>query len=293
MSKPFVVYHASCADGFCSAWIARRFLRTKDDNGRPVESSVDYLPAHYGDPIPDVHGRRVYVLDFSYAAEQLLKLAECNESVLVLDHHESAEKNLAGVKHERLTVKFNKQRSGAGMTWEHFSGSGPVPWLVRYTEDRDLWRFALTESRAINANLRGYPFDFSEWDKLEGMAGSTAKWTQFIKEGEAILRVERLQVAEAVKHATEVEIAGYKVLAVNTTVHQSEVGAALAVDRPFGVTFTVGQKGVIVSLRSVPGEVNVSEVAQRFGGGGHARAAGFTLAHYDAKEVFAGVEKRV
>ena len=38
--------------------------------------------------------------------------------------------------------------------------------LLHHIEDRDLWRFALPQTRAIQANVFSYPYDFNVWDEL-------------------------------------------------------------------------------------------------------------------------------
>jgi len=63
MAKRLVIYHANCIDGYTSAWAAWR--KYGDD--------AEYLPASYGDPAPDVTGRWVLVVDFSYPRDVMLK----------------------------------------------------------------------------------------------------------------------------------------------------------------------------------------------------------------------------
>lgn len=98
-----------------------------------------------------------------------------------------------------------------------------------------------------------------------------------VLEGAAILKYQAEQVARHVKHAVEIELDGYRVLAVNATTLQSEIGEALAEGRPFGATWFVrGDGRKVWSLRSRgPSGIDVSEVARKMGGGGHPNAAGF------------------
>lgn len=93
--------------------------------------------------------------------------------------------------------------------------------------------------------------------------------------------VERLR-SELVARATEVQFGPHKVLAVNATSDMSEVAGALAENRPFGIAwFELADGRIKLSLRSRKGGVNVAEVAQRLGGGGHAEAAEVTLSFVD------------
>lgn len=274
MTKPIVIYHAGCSDGFCAAWVAHKKL---GDN-------AEYVPANYGEPPPDVSGREVYILDFSYKRPVMEGLRQKASMLTVLDHHKTAEAELVafgatGNPNEETNVffRFDMTKSGGRLAWEHFfpHPAMEVPWLVDYTEDRDLWRWKLPNSKAVSAFIRSYPFEFPRWDSWEYIAADDA---EMIAAGEAILRYQDSLVDDAVKVASEIELDGYKVLCVNTTCLNSEIGEKLAEERPFSVTFFIRNDGKKVwSLRSrgVDG-IDVSEIAKRHGGGGHKQAAGFT-----------------
>uniref|UniRef100_UPI0037C0ADD3 DHHA1 domain-containing protein n=1 Tax=Flavobacterium sp. TaxID=239 RepID=UPI0037C0ADD3 len=74
------------------------------------------------------------------------------------------------------------------------------------------------------------------------------------------------------------EIGGYMVPLVNCNyLYASDIGNILAKDQPFSVTYYDTAKSRCFSLRSVPGGVDVSEVANKFNGGGHKHAAGFKV----------------
>jgi oligoribonuclease NrnB/cAMP/cGMP phosphodiesterase (DHH superfamily) len=271
-----VVYHAGCADGFCAAWLFKHAF-----------PDAEFVPASYGDPPPDVRGRDVFVADFSYRWETMLEVARDAASLTVLDHHKTAEQALRGLPEEcRLLglaepfIRFDMGKSGGRLTWEYLAEREgkfarkpfrDVPWLVRYTEDRDLWLWKMHASREVNAALRSYSADFATWDAL---ADRTA--LELLSEGQAILRRELQIVADHVRFAGEVEIDGHKVLSVNATVLTSEIAGELAAGRPFGVCWFQRADGKrCVSLRSRDGGLDVSEVAKSHGGGGHRNAAGY------------------
>jgi oligoribonuclease NrnB/cAMP/cGMP phosphodiesterase (DHH superfamily) len=275
-NKTYVVYHGGCWDGFCAAWVARGVLK----------GAVEYIPVQYGQPPPAVEpGSRLYILDFSYDRGTMLFLAKQVHALTVLDHHKTAQEALAGFADEcergyglrRPTVVFDMGKSGGRLTWEYFHGAlgEPSPGVVDYTEDRDLWRWALPKSKEVNACLRSYPLDFDLWDDFGRLAAEELAW-RFAAPGEAILRRERQIVDDHLHHAHEVELGGHRVLTVNATVLFSEIAGELAKNRPFGACyFDRGDGKRVWSLRSTEGGVDVSEVARLKGGGGHAQAAGF------------------
>lgn len=291
MNRPLVVYHAGCADGFCCTWLFR--LAFPD---------ADFHAAHYGTDPPDVRGRpHVYIADFAYKRPVMLDLhCACLGKLTVLDHHKTSQADLEGFDTEAHsltgvmpTVVFDMTKSGGRLTWEYLkekglfrrmpafervrsANNGKAPWIVDYTEDRDLWRWELPDSRAVNAALRSHPFDFDTWDRLE--AGYRMDLHVAVREGEAILRRERQAVDRHVRHAREIEVLGHKVLCVNATDLESEIGQELCKGRPFSLTyFDRGDGFRVYSLRSDADGLDVSEIAKKFGGGGHRNAAGFQV----------------
>ena len=281
--RTVIVYHAGCWDGFCAAWVLRKVFPT-----------AEFHAAHYGTEAPDVAGARVVIADFCYKRPVMRRIMSAAHSVVVLDHHKTAEAELAGIVDEFVMrpdlianppgselplVVFDMTKSGGRLAWEYICAGGlsswaniPAPWLVDYTEDRDLWRHALPFSREINAALRSYPLDFDGWDAMARR--DPVEW--LVPEGRAILRHDAQVVDQHVRHAREIELAGYKVLAVNATVLFSEIAGKLAEGRPFGACYFDRADGLRQwSLRSQDGGVDVSEVAVRLGGGGHRNAAGF------------------
>ena len=54
--RKLCIYHGNCADGFTSAWVVRKALG----------EDVDYHAGVYQNPPPDVAGRDVVMVDFSY-----------------------------------------------------------------------------------------------------------------------------------------------------------------------------------------------------------------------------------
>lgn len=279
MDRPIIIYHKNCPDGFTAAWCAYR----------KFGPDCDFVPANYGEEPPDVRGRRVFILDFSYKRPVMRQILSQAHSVAVLDHHKTAEAELAGISDEFLlrpdlianppgselpTIWFDMEKSGARLAWEYFFPDEPVSWLVRYVEDRDLWRWRLRMSKEVNSALSSYPWTFEQWDEMHSLP---LTWPdKLAAEGIAIERYKAQQVENICQHACEIEMDGHRILAVNTTVQFSEVAGKLAENRPFGAAWFVRADGKRQwSLRSREGGIDVSEVAKAHGGGGHRNAAGF------------------
>ncbi len=268
--KPLVIYHADCVDGFTAAWCAWHFFK-----GR-----ADFQAAKYGDEPPDVTGRMVYVLDFSYHGDVLVKMAADALLLAVIDHHESALPHITSLQssgHNSVT-SFDMTKSGARLAWEHFFPDVPPPPLVLYVEDRDLWRHRLVSSEAVSAVIKGYQKKFELWDALDVTLRNRERAEKLIEGGIAILKYEDQMIRAICSKAGKAVIGGHKVLCANTMVLASEVGEKLAEGHLFGATwYADGNGDVVYSLRSREGGIKVNDVAAMYGGGGHPQAAGFRL----------------
>lgn len=275
VERPVVFFHGpACRDGWCAAWLAKK--RWPD---------AELVPASYGDPVPDVRGRDVLVLDFSWQRDALLAMKAAARSVLVLDHHKTAQAELAGLDF----CTFDMERSGAGLALDHFfpqarewaqasleAVGSAAPWVAwgrvaLYCEDRDLWSWKLPNSREVNAALEVYPTTVEAWDALPAIPALAT-------EGAAMLRFKQAEINGLAERAAPLALPEGTVLAVNTPLHQSEVGHLLAQRSPSRVALLWYRdtQGVFrCSLRSADDGPDVSEWARTRGGGGHAKAAGF------------------
>lgn len=295
---PLVIYHAACRDGFAAAWAAQY-----------VMAKAETYAAFYGQepPYELAQGRDVYVLDFSYPRAQMRELICRSMKTVVCEHHKTAfselsnlveEMQFEGLRHAGDQVVFDLERSGAGIAWDKLVAKDPCwangdgcgasighhrgcqyerPWPINYVEDRDLWRLALPHTREINAFLGAVPFEFEAWDALIRMPLEDAR-----KAGVAIQMKQRQYAAEVGKNAIRFDFEGHTgVPLVNAP--QCDVSELLEalLDRtqsPIAMAWWQRADGLFqYSLRS-RGDLDVSALAKRHGGGGHQNAAGFQCA---------------
>ena len=261
MTKTMVIYHADCVDGFTAAWVARNCL----------PGCGEFNPAKYGDLPPDVSGRDVYVLDFSYPRDVMKKMNDDASFMVVLDHHKSAEADCKGLGF----CEFDVNRSGAGMAWDFWYPHTTRPWLVNAVEDRDLWRFLNSGTREVHAYLMSIPMSWEDW-------GNTVDtdYSVIVRQGAAILRSIE-QYCESVARSARGEVFhGYRgITATAPRRYHSELAHYLLEHNSIAqisITYFRNEHGEWeYSLRS-RGDIDVVPLAERYGGGGHAAAAGFT-----------------
>lgn len=255
-----ILYHANCPDGFGAAWSAWTRLGDK----------ATYVPVSHGDPPPQLPAdARVAIVDFSYPRDQIVDLKSRVADLVVLDHHASAQRNLQGLDY----AYFDMKHSGARLSWDFFHPDEPVPDLVSYVEDGDLWKWSLPNSHEFRNGLLSYPFGFEQWDKL------SRDIPPLVSDGTVISRWRDQLIHRIADRAQTGEIDGHEVPVVNGPPElASDVCHELIERNPdaaFVASWYYDQDGNRQwELRS-GGDFDVSKLAEKFGGGGHFHASGF------------------
>ena len=260
-SVDLVIYHENCSDGFAAAYSAWKLLGDK----------AEYYPAKYGSHPPNVEGKTVVILDFSYNNATTKKMIAEAKSLLVIDHHKSAMTEL----HDITCTHFDMNQSGAMLAWKFFHPSKEAPRLIKLIEDRDLWRWEIPYSREFSAAFDMVKFDFEEYEKF--LADSEVDNAQ--ARGAYILAYSETVISKIAKNASPRRMGGKSVLVVNSPAWMSEIGNNLGLACDFAVVWYYDHRSmqVKVSLRAYHDDTDVSEIAKKFGGGGHRKAAGFSL----------------
>ena len=263
-----VIYHKNCPDGFGAAWAAH----AKYPNAHFVAMS-------YNEPMPDLDDPKLlYIVDFSFKRDQMLKFHNQlgTENVILLDHHETALAELADIPN----CIVSQENSGAIMTWDYLFPETEAPAILRYIEDRDLWRWELPHSREISAYIASWFNDrtFDRWNLLSHEIDH--EFERVAIEGAAILRTHQQLIEQVCSYAHTVVIDGHEVPAAQSGILQSEIGEHLLEKypkAPFAAIYVKENHRTRWSLRAREGGHNVAVTATNFQGGGHAAAAGFSI----------------
>jgi uncharacterized protein len=263
-----VIYHKRCPDGFGAAYAA----------WKKFGDTAEYIPTGYGDEaLEGLEGKEVYLVDFSYEIPgEMERLAKITKRFVALDHHESS-KELTRIAPEHV---FDEKRAGATIAWSFFHPDTPMPRLMQYLEDGDLYRYALPETRDVFSYLVVQPDDFQIWDALAETLEDDTKRTTFLIKAAAYTEYFELLAKISVEAAKKVRFEDmdcYFTTAMPSITMRSYVGHALYQKLPpIALVVSAHPDGFGVSIRG-DGTVDVSKIAQKYGGGGHVGSAGFFI----------------
>lgn len=288
--KPLIISHAGCMDGLGALLAAQMILG---------EGNFDIHLATYGSPVPDVQDRDVYIFDFSYARDVMLSIIEKAKQVSVVDHHATAEETLKDLPCFTL---FDKNRSGAVLAYDFLmSVTYPdkkvyeIPQILLFIQDRDLWAWKLPYSAEINEYFRTqlkYDTDDLVQSNLQMLMeihdrSKRFGWDKYVEIGTDRLRSKSQMVENVLSRRFNVlvELDGEHIevgVAFGPDKLTSEVGGELAKLMPSGVGMVITGMGMAPKFgMSVRGTKESGDLAKRiaesYGGGGHAQAAGCGL----------------
>jgi hypothetical protein len=221
------------------------------------------------------------LVDFSYKRAVVEEICKVATRVVLIDHHKTAIDDLAPlIEEKRIEALTSLDHSGAMLAWKWFNGNNEegMPQLLRHIEDRDLWKFNLPFTREIQANVFSYPYTFSAWDEL-----MSADVNSLVVAGAAIERKHHKDIAELINVCRRTMIINGIEVPVASLPYTltSDAGHLMAKEHPskIGVCYWDTPDGRVFSLRSTDDGPDVSKIAKRYGGGGHAHAAGFRVAY--------------
>jgi oligoribonuclease NrnB/cAMP/cGMP phosphodiesterase (DHH superfamily) len=287
-----IYYHGNCTDGWAAAYVAHlKYPEAK------------LVPAFYSTepPYEEVEGKDVLMVDFAWKGRDVnIKLNLLAKSLRIFEHHKTAGETLKNLEF----VTYDVTRSGAGLAWDYLFGKDSGlpngkgerrndgyerPWWVNYVEDYDIWNKKLPLTDSVNMYLHALPHEIKVWDDINS---GLIPYEYVESVGEGMRQQQAYQVKSLVAMSNSGRGWGCTVGFVNAPYFfTSDVGHELAKTHDIGMTWQVRKDGLVAfGLRSI-GDIDVSKVAKRLGGGGHKNSAGFELSQGSARSLLEDILK--
>lgn len=278
-----VFYHYPCVDGMASAWIPWRENQHRINDIQFIGCQND---GKSPDTLTNIKNKNILLVDFCFTKSQMIKLKKESKKLFIIDHHESNQRSL---QHFDNCI-FDLKRSAAQIMWDvqYPESNGYRPWFIEIIADRDLWKWEISNSENIGKGL--YSANYYNWEKLEKLYTRLLSGYEdedkyiFNIVGDTVGKIEQKEISMCLRKAVPTIFTTnnetYNVMLVTCSPHlRSHVGNQLCKnDCDFAAIyqydFVTNQWWI--SLRGND-KVNLSKIAEKFGGGGHYNAAGFTI----------------
>lgn len=266
------IYHNKDLDGLCSAAIVRRAF-----------PECELFGWDHGDPIPDLSGQdEIIMVDISFPLTKMLELATVYGSRLtVIDHHKSfIDKFIPAIEHIKDPPICNLQ-VGLGaceLTYEYFFDLEIPEWIALLGKfdtwrEFDTWEWKnriLPFQYAMRARVQT-PMDLFEIDK---------SIKTIIEEGISILRYVKTNESFLMsKYAFTCEFEGLTALCLNMPNTNLLTFKSIYDNTKHDLVLAFNYTGSFwkISIATDNESLDCSAIASKYGGGGHAQAAGFEV----------------
>jgi oligoribonuclease NrnB/cAMP/cGMP phosphodiesterase (DHH superfamily) len=268
-----ICFHHNDPDGHTCGAIVRKAL---GEAVTLIESDYNVTPIPW-DLIEQAE--QVIVADFSFPVTDMRRLAEGRELVWI-DHHKSAIAEFAGIADHWPGIR-DVSEAACVLTWKYYFPQRPMPKAVLLIGDRDIWRWAEKDTGPFNESLYNHDHDANNtafWKPLLEDDASTLE--KMIAEGVWLREINLRNVERKMKaRSFEVRFEGYRTLAVNAP-GNGDLGN-YGRERGYEIVYTYVDEmhadGLTTTVTLFSNQVDVSVIAKRYGGGGHAGAAGFAF----------------
>ncbi len=267
-------------DGKCSGAIVARYTNNyrKDD----------YIEYDYSTSIPVEklkNGETVYFVDLSFSVntrnslEEIIKTKKCQ--IIWIDHHQSSmdliEKfpeynNLLGIRKEGI--------SGAALTWMYFNDCDfeKCPRFIQLISKFDCWQLDEPNILRFKYALEARDYDIFEsiWSTLIRDENNQRQFLdKMVGEGKIIEKYAKNELKEYRKrNGFESEIEGMRCFVVNRSINSLVFGDKID-DYPIVSTYVYDGTRYKYSIYTSNPDVDCAKIAEKYGGGGHRKAAGF------------------
>lgn len=275
-------YYHNDIDGKCAGSIVAR----KTGNYNPS----DYIMYDYSTPLNfDVveEGETVYFVDLSFSVNTVDKLKELVETkkcnLIWCDHHQSSMEVMKN-NPEYKSVKGIRRNgiSGAALTYMYLYECEyeEIPTFIKLVSDFDCWLFTMEHTLEFKYALEAKDHDALDivWNKLirDNASIMKAYLNKLFDRGKIISKYVKKEYEEyRKKYAYESRIDNYKCLVVNRSCN-SLIFGDLIKEYPIVAIWAFDGEKYKYSIYSDKPEIDCSKIAEKFGGGGHKGASGFT-----------------
>jgi len=307
----YIIYHKACLDGFSGFFVAYTSGRlTKDVYIHEDVPSTTKIP-------PGIDGKDVLIIDVAYRKEVLEEIFKSARSVVFIDHHISIKNDVEELhkkynKKSNITIIYNDDRCGATLTWIYLFGRQEIPLFLKYVEDQDTGKWLYPKTRSFIFALKCYYHLSTESKSLN-------KWFRLLNKENVVKLIKKGRYMKTYNdHIVNINLPRHtlerfpskKIYELNRgtftkpgqykvavycghncpSVTELGVAAMEKINCDFCImwVYNLDSKKYVLSMRSK--EVDISEIAKIFGGGGHRLAAACTFlsSQYKIDDIFEG-----
>lgn len=271
-------YYHNDADGKCAGAILKKAVNTTF-----LKGPVNFIKMQYKDEVKveDIEeGEDIYILDFSFKPEVMNEVLKVTKNIVWIDHHKTAFEYEDKYTEDLIGIR-SVEKSACELTWAYLFNDDP-PYGVTLIGDFDTWKFKLAKTMEFKYGLESWDHspESDVWDHVldddwdyEGMQDS----------GEVIIRFRDNICKDFKLFGYETRFEGWLAFAQNLYMFGSLAFNELIDQYNVLISFVFDGQNYTVGLYSK--KIDVSKIANQYGGGGHPGASGFVCRELPFKKI--------
>jgi uncharacterized protein len=290
------IFHHNDSDGFCSAYWVRQAIFSKIITDYSEGSIPEVLFVECTYPFEfDIdlikENETIIIVDYSVEPEVMDKLLQKTPNICWIDHHISSFQKYSNYKQMNKIKGFqynvDKSMAACALVYLYFFENcrtneefelnyEKVPYFTRLISDYDCWKKEyknLTNCFFLYINAQNQAPDSTIWDILNKT--SKEDINKLAKSGELIQQYLNISNDLNIKnYAFETKFEGHSALCINSCTKGSTQFGKNINKYDCCITFSFDGKKWNYGIYST--KIDVSEIAKKFGGGGHRGASGYS-----------------
>ncbi len=270
----------------------------------------------------------VFILDFSLKTKEMKWLIDNSQKVFWCDHHPTIQNTVKDVetyldekqvsiqntavisdrtKNYFFNFDFTGEKAAILLTWEMLNPNIEANTYIKYINNLDLWKFDdykiiyfrefiykllwknykflkcfIFNNQLLNTNIKD--------DKLQEIINTV---------GKIFIEKKNDQIQRTTQKFVSGKLKGYKACLFNNTISEinSDVLNYMCREQKYDIALSYfddlvnNTKGF--SIRCVRDDIDVAEIVKQFGGGGHSKAAGFSINLQDGNELIQKIKRGI
>ena len=294
------LYHND-PDGKCAGNIVYEKYKNIMDENKFVE--MDYSKEFPFDKLKK--DELLIIVDFSVKPQVMEKIYKITKSIIWIDHHKSIieeyEKYNNSDFNKLAGIRFSGI-SGCLLTYFYFNNYTKyihllrnsdnkddvklidrlthdcfIPDYIQYVNDFDVWRHEYRDTIPFINYMNSYEFNPTDSTQFNYIKDKN-NMSSIINQGNAIeIYNRRKNIENCLNYGFEKEFEGYKTFIINSTFKSSLQFKDLKDKEKYDIflVFNFNGKNFSYSIYTEKDDIDVSKIAQKYGGGGHKQASGF------------------
>ena len=282
------VFYHNDTDGRCAGAVIYHYINSFTE---VILVESNFFEMEYSKPFPlDIvkPNETVYILDFHVQDDdEFRQLQRITKNIILIDHHKTTlqhrEEHPELYENLKLCV-LDVNHSGCWLTWEYVTDDylvmtgndwPEVPMAIKLIDDMDRWVWQYPGTKGFTVGLKLYPHQ--PWDEVWTELFGKHQWSLISRiavDGETCAKFDDMVMNDYCnKYGWETEFEGHKAFAQGQYRGGSTAFGKRITEYPLCLSYEFLGDKWIVGLYSET--IDVSEIAAKYGGGGHKGASGF------------------